>query len=868
MHSSENDKERSNRLILGFFFLTGLTGLAYELVWIRLLILAFGSTQFAITTVLVVFMAGLALGSFIFGRIIDRNPTPLKVYAFIEVGLGLYCILSPAIFGLVKTIYLGIGGGETAIHYASFEPAQFALSFAALIIPATLMGGTLPVLVKYLASASGRVGFHTAIPYAINTLGAVSGCLITGFFSLYILGVTTTIYVAGAIDIVIGILVFGLFARSSVTLKESARLPSPMAESLSGDRPPLGPSRTLGAVIIGAFALSGFASLAYEVLWTRVFSLVLGSSVYAFTIMLSTFLAGIGFGSLLFAPVVDRLKRPVAWFGALEAVIGFSALFSILLYKRLPLILYELRGDFSERFWIFQLLQFFLCAAIMIIPTLAMGAIFPLVGRIYTKSLKNVGAKIGEIYFFNTTGSIFGAFAGGFILIPLLGVQKSVVLIAAFNICIAITLLLYSGVKGYIKGAAAVAFAVVFIVTAILMPPWEKMMMTMGLYINPVEKRASLEEIIYYKEGINAIITVRRAVDGTISYQANGKTEASSKDGEPGPAWSLLGHIPLLLHEAEAERALLVGLGSGITLGAMERYGLKSIDVVEIEPAVIDAAGYFSEANFNALDDPRVKLHVTDGRNFVFAAETGYDIIVSAVSDPWISGVSNLFTYEYFDELKKKLNPGGVVSLWFQNYRITPKELKIGLNTFASVFPNVSIWFHYTDSLDLIIIGSVEEHTLDMARLERVFKDQGLSDALGRIGIMRPMDLFDLFIMGDKDLRRYAGAAMLNTDERPIYEFALPKLLYMDPALATETLKDIFSNVEDFVAPVIIPADDKESFYLALGRSFNRYSFRMEQSLKIFEHLVDMNPENREARTWIKSLKKDLRSTSDKDIKR
>ena len=289
---------------------------------------------------------------------------------------------------------------------------------------------------------------------------------------------------------------------------------------------------------------------------------------------------------------------------------------------------------------------------------------------------------------------------------------------------------------------------------------------------------------------------------------------------------------------------------------------------MEIETAVVDAAGYFSEANSNALDDPRVKLHVTDGRNFVFAADRGYDVIVSAVSDPWISGVSNLFTYEYFDELKKKLNPGGVASLWFQNYRITPKELKIGLNTFASVFDHVSVWFHYTDSLDLIIIGSKEEHALDMARLKGAFEDKGLRDGLARIGIFRPMDLFDLFIIGDADLRRYVGTTVLNTDERPIYEFTLPKLLYMDPALGIETLKDVFTGVTDFVAPARIPEGDEESFYLALGKSFNRYSFRMGQSLKIFEHIVDINPSNQEAREYVKSLKKELRSSNDKDISR
>lgn len=869
-NEAEFNKDRSNYLILGFFFLTGLTGLAYELVWIRLLILAFGSTQFAITTVLVTFMTGLALGSFIFGRIIDRHPVPLKVYAGIELVLGVYCIFSPWIFRLVRNIYINLpGGGGDSIHYASFEFTQFALSFAALIIPATLMGGTLPVLVKYLATRSGRVGFHTAIPYAINTLGAVSGCLLTGFFSLYLLGVTTTIYVAGAMDVVIAVLVFFLFAAPG---RRPAYAGAPAAAT---EAPLPAPSDAAGStrhlVIISAFALSGFCSLAYEVLWTRVFALVLGSSVYAFTVMLATFLAGIGIGSLAFAPVVDRLKRPVVWFGALEAVIGFTGLFSIFLYRKLPFILYSMRETFAERFWLFQLLQLLLCAAIMIIPTLSMGAIFPLVGRIYTKGLKTVGKNIGEIYFFNTAGSIFGAFAGGFILIPALGVQNGVILIAALNVCIAAVLISGASLKGYTKAAVAAVFAVVFILSAIALPPWEKMVMTMGLYVNPVMDKG---RIIFYKEGINAVITVRETLKtegykyNTISYQANGKNEAGSVDGRPSEVWSLLGHIPILLHEGEPKEALLVGLGAGITLGAMEYYDLKSIDVVEIEPAVIEAARYFKVPNNNALDDPRVKMHVTDGRNFVFARQSGYDVIVSAVSDPWISGVSNLFTYEYFVELKKKLNEGGMVSLWFQNYRLTSKELKIGLNTFASVFPYVSIWFHYTDALDLIVMGSVEPHALDLERLERAFAKSGVREGLAKIGINNPIDLFDHFIIGNRDFRNYTGRTVLNTDERPVFEFQLPKLQYIKPSEGKKILAEIFAGVKDVVPPVKIPEGAEEGFYLALAKSFNRYNFRLEQALKVFEIVVDINPGNKEARYYIDLLKKELHPAPDEGIKK
>ena len=857
------DSSGSNYLILGFFFLTGLTGLAYELVWIRLLILAFGSTQFAVTTVLVVFMAGLALGSFIFGRIVDRFSAPLKLYAAIEIFLGVYCILSPTVFDMVRDIYFYMGG-SSGQSIAGFEASQFALSFIALIIPATLMGGTLPVLVKYLASASGRVGFHTAVPYSINTLGAVTGCLLTGFFALYVLGVKTTVYTAGTVDILIGALVFLIYGARVAA--------APVRSALSTAGRPLAGYRSLSPgvrfIVIGSFALSGFASLTYEVLWTRVFSLVLGSSVYAFTIMLATFLAGIGIGSILFAPLIDKRKNPIAWFAALEAVIGAVALLSIFAYRELPFIFFSLKEAFGSQFWLFLFFQFLLSAAIMIIPTLCMGAIFPLVGKICTEDLKTVGKNIGDIYFFNTAGSIFGAFAGGFILIPFIGVQNGVIIIAGLNMALCVILLSVSDAGKKPTVLAAIALGALFVVSVAVVPPWERMLMTMGLYSNPVKGETleqmkqgkSAEKLLYYKEGLNAIITVRSmgANNTTISYQANGKQEAMSVDGKPGEAWSILGHIPMLLHKGEPEEALLVGLGSGITLGAMEQYPLKAVDVVELEPAVIDAARFFRESNNDALDDPRVSMHVTDGRSFLFTGRKKYDIIISGVSDPWISGVSNLFTLEYFTELDKKLNDNGVVALWFQNYRITPNELKIGLNTFAAAFPYVSLWFHYTDTLDLVVIGSRTPHSFDMGLLEKKMALPPVKAWLARINIHTPFDVLDLFMIGNRDLRHYIGKTRINTDERPILEFSLPKLQYMDPALGVKTVEEIINFTKEVVPPVVVPQGNEEQFYLSLAKTFYRSNFRLGQAYSVFRKVLELNPSNKEAIYYIEGLEKEL----------
>lgn len=863
-----NNRENTN-LILLFFFVTGLTGLAYELVWIRLLILVFGSTQFAVTTVLTTFMAGLAIGSLIFGRYVDKHPNPIRLYAIIELAIGAYCLLSPAVFELLRHVYLWSLSPDSSVN-AGFNITQFALSFIGLIIPTTLMGGTLPILVKYLATRRDKVGFSTAVAYSVNTLGAVAGCLLTGLLALYLLGVKSTLYAAGTVDIIAGILLFYLFREAAA----GGAAPAQEAPDSPASTPGAGVKmdKRLAVIVLSVFTVSGFCSLVYEVLWTRVLSLVIGSSVYAFTVMLATFLLGIGLGSIIFAPFIDRRKNPLLWFAVFEAVIGFASLASIILYRKLPFIFYGLHETYGERFWLFLVIEFSLCALLMIIPTLSMGAIFPLVGRIMSRATDTVGKNIGDVYFYNTAGAIFGSFVGGFILMPLLGVQKGVILIAAVNISLAIILVFASGVSRVKWLAASVPMVIVFAIVSLSMPSWDKTVMTLGLYSNIFNDREmtgfeagrSADEIVYYKEGINAIVTVRKGGPGgrDISYQANGKMEARARGARPAETWSLLGHIPMLLMERPPENALLVGLGSGITLGAMESYPVRSVDVVELEPAVAEAAAFFSESNNHALEDPRTKLHITDGRNFVFTTEETYDVIISAVSDPWITGVSNLFTQEYFTELKEKLSDDGTVALWFQNYRIRPEELKIGLQTFASVFPDVSVWFHYSNAADLIVIGTKRKHTVNLDTLRRWYYEEEVSKDLKRIDINGPMDILDLFLIGNDDLRAYIGDAPVNTDERPLLEFTLPKLLYMDPSMSIKIVEELIGRAEEVAAPHTFPEGwtdgDKADFYYGLGRKYSLSNFRLRQAVELLEKALDLNPSHEGARSALLSLKKEL----------
>lgn len=849
------------------FFLTGVTGLVYELVWVRMLILTFGSTQFAVTTVLTTFMAGLAIGSLLFGRVIDRYEHPLRVYGILEMALGGYCIVTPLIFSAIKSIYLSLfsGGG---VQYAAFNPTQFLLAFGGIILPSILMGGTLPVLTKYFTITREEIGFKVGLLYALNTFGSVVGCLATGLFLLYLLGVTSTIYLAGLVDIVIGVVVITLSRRSMLSHQQAASAvqSEEAVPEIDGGEAAAIITPAARQILIAVFAVSGFAALAYEVLWTRIFSLIIGSSIYAFTIMLATFLFGIGVGSIVFAPFIDRRKKPLLWFAILELIIGIAAILAVPLYKQLPFIFLGLHESLSQHFWLFLAAQFLLCAAVMVVPTLCMGAIFPTVSRIYTSGLDKIGQKIGNIYFFNTAGAIAGSFVGGFIMIPTLGVQPSILLTAAISTALGLLLLLISPVAQMKRFISAGAAAIFFIVVLYNTPSWSMMVMTMGAYVNPIENKAlealqrtgAYGELLFYREGINAIVTVRREADGrTISYQSNGKYEAKSVDSKPGKAWSLLGHLPMLFSD-NAERALLVGVGSGITLGSMEQYPLKAIDVVEIEPAVVEAARFFAVANNHALDDPRVTVHTTDGRNFLLTGKERYDVIISAVSDPWITGVSNLFTEEYFREVRNRLSDNGVVALWFQNYRISTEDLKIGLNTFASVFPHVSLWVHYAGTSDMIVIGSNHPHSFDMEKLTGQMEQERLGRDLARIEMNTPYDILNLFLMGNDDIRRYIQGAPLNRDDRPILEFALPKLLYTNPLNgANERVIDIVANARDFIPPVTV-SENEEEFYYKLGTTYASYVFRTEQAIKLFERVLELNPENRQAAQYIKLLRSEM----------
>jgi len=772
-------------VILGCFLLSGLSSLIYEVLWMRMLILIFGSTTFAISTVLTAFMGGLALGSYLFGRFIDRAKRPVPIYGILETGIGIYALLVPTIFASLIPLYQWVWQVFHLSFYL-FSLMQFVLVTLVLIVPTTLMGATLPILGKYYSTRRDKLGWTIGTLYAVNTLGGILGTFLSGFFLLPTLGVWMTTFLAASLNLLIGIIVLLLVRTRGV--KQKARPPvekilSP--EIFKGEQL----SRFALWLILVGFGLSGFSSMVYEVTWSRVLAMILDSSTYAFTIMLTTFLIGIALGSYLVSRVIDRLRRPLLVFVLLEAAIGTSAFLGLFLFAELPYLFVVLYRSLSDSLNLIFLAKFLLAFMVMFLPTLLIGALFPLVVKLYITNLSRIGRSIGEVYSLNTLGCILGSFSSGFIVVPLLGIQKSILLAIGLNILLAFMLLLASPYRlKAMKIPLTLGIVIGSVAMALNIPKWNPSLMSSGVYmyvrfvldLNREElldrygKDADL--VLFYKEGYTSTVSVHKSKTSENVYlKVNGKVEASTIGDMPTQV--LLGQIPLLLSRNH-EDVLVIGLGSGVTVGSVATFPAKNITVVELEPAVVEASKHFSHVNHHILEDPRLRVVTNDARNYLLVTLEKFDVIISEPSNPWMAGVSNLFTREFFIMGSQRLKPGGVYCQWLQLYKISPDNLRSILRTFHDIFPHLLVF--EASEYDLLILGSFEPLFIDRGRLERRLSQPKVKEDLKRIKVQSFRDIISHFVFGTEEVPAFVQKAPINTDDNALLEFSAPKTLYVD----------------------------------------------------------------------------------------
>jgi spermidine synthase len=789
------------------FFLSGLAGLVYEVVWARQLSLFLGITSYAHTAVITAYMAGLAAGSLYFGRWADRHHEPLKIYAWLEIGVGLYAALTPWLFTALQNGYIAVTD-VTSIGTMGGHLTRFVIALLALLIPTFLMGGTLPLLVRGFVSKLPAMGRVTGRFYGINTLGATLGTLLAGYLLIPKLGIEATIFTGVAINLAVAAVVLAMLRQLRQPNGAEQRQRIDLAPSETRQEEPLTPG--LRTVLLAGFSTAGFAALLSQMAWIRALILVVGGSVYAFTITLAGFLAGVGLGSLFYTRM---LANPRGWLASswLSSRMAQAALLALMISLALLLglpVIGKLPGWFltgysaglHANFALFQLFIFALCASVIILPTLLMGILFPLVTAIWTRSVDRAGSGVGTAYAINTMGTILGALLGGLFILPWLGVYYSLMLAVALYALVAIAFWLSSGVSlSKVRQYVSVGLAIMLLaVIAGLIPPWKTMLMTSGVFVNAAQYSRQVPEnnlqevvgrsrLLYYKEGRDGVVAVRRKDDNN-ALVINGKTDASSKLDLPTQI--MLGQLPLAMNPG-AKSALVIGLGSGITAGTLaSSRTLEKITILEISSEVIEASAFFKLENRAVLDDPRVELVTADARNFLMASREHYDLIISEPSNPWITGISNLFTDEFFKLARSRLNPGGIMTQWFHTYSMSNADLKSILKTFHANFPNVSAWSPVFE--DMILIGSGQPHAISIENDAYAAVRAG-ELRRGNIGSVR--DLVRSYIFGGNQLSGYVSNAHINSDTHPVIEFSAPRNLYTQTT--QQNMTDIFNYLSE-----------------------------------------------------------------------
>jgi len=788
-----NETRKSIFAIL--FVISGAAGLIYQIVWFKYLGLFLGNTTHAQMIVLATFLGGLAAGNYVIGKKADALKNSARFYSFLEIGIGLYCLIYPQ---------LSVGLGELFLRTASnysidsasflFYFFRFLLAAFLLFVPTFAMGGTLPALSKFFVNDLKFARRDTAVLYFLNSFGAVIGVLLAGFLLIKQFGLPFTIYVTAAINLFIGLI--GLIA--SLNYKQDETLNEVFLNSTEQKEIDLS-KKTLFIVLTTA-GTSGLAALLYEMVWVRLLVNILGSSTYAFSLMLMAFISGITLGSFLvslkFIRKFDKVKLVIFC----QSMIALGTMAALPFYERLPYYLWKISSYFvrnESTFPIFLALQFFICFSMLITPTIFMGMNLPVIVETFSASQKKIGVSIGKVFSINTIGTVFGALLSGLVFIPAVGIKHTFEIGIAINIGMAVILLFaYDKIKSVSKIVFSAIAIFIFVGFVWIIPSWNTSLMVSGIFrefsLTPpatyadFKRHYSDREILFYKEGIGANVGVTRINDelGSKILIINGKPDASSTLDMNTQV--LLGQIPMMLHK-NAKNIFVVGFGSGVTIGSVLTHDISKVTCAEISPEVIEAGNLFAQENGNCLADKRLKVVTEDALTYLKLARNNFDVIISEPSNPWIAGIGNLFSKEYFERCKTKLTDDGLMVQWFHTYEINDEIMKLILHTFQVVFPYAQLW--NPQQGDIIMVGSKKQITLNAGQLEQKLKRESVKKDFGKIKIENILTFLSCEVFSEEGFYSISGNPAVNSELHPRLEFEAPKAFYLNQ-LATVTYRN------------------------------------------------------------------------------
>lgn len=803
-------------LLFTLFFVSGTCGLAYEIVWARMLTLVFGSTLHAIATVLAIFMLGLGLGSHLAGRYVARIRSPLRVYAYTEIMLGGYALVFPIILE-----------GVQWVHSLVF-PLVFQLSFilnivrillvvGILLIPTVLMGATLPLLSQHLARPGAEAAKWIGKLYAINTLGAAVGSFLSAFVLIPFVGLNWTLFCWASANFFVGGVVIRFASLLTPSETSYPRIATNRATGLALSCPDR-------CWAISALLVVGIVGMILENAWSHALVLVFGTSVYAFSTMLTTYLIGLGLGSHLMARWASSSKKPSSILYYFIIALGVAIFCTTPIIGRLPNLMFEAFADAKSSWTKIIALEFLLSSLVMLTPTLVGGAIFPLAIRILSCGDKT-GAVAAEAYVFNTIGSVVGSLFAGFILIPMVGSEQSLLFSGSISIIFGLVLVSLHRYTSFLRHAAMISLSIAIAMACfIYLKTWNPMEMNSGVYIyskNMMDSgKKSLQEsmsrfsLLYHREGM-ATVGVFEDQQGQRFLRINGKTDGS--DGSDNITQVLLAYLPFL-YARELNSALVVGLGTGITSGSILDLPIKSLETIEISPEVVQSAHFFSKLNHGVFSDNRSTIRILDGRTWLLAMPNQYDMITSEPSNPWQTGNANLFTVDFFQLVSKRLKSGGVFCQWLPYYHMDPSHYQLIIRSLAKVFSHINIWLANTDTF---ILSSNEPLNIDKSRLSYLLSSAKSKDKLNIVGVNTADELLGFFYLDENAALHIAeGVNGYNLDSNPVVEFQSPKYVL------GSIKPDIFFKILEFSYNSTLPIQgEQDMIALQSVRILSRYKF-------------------------------------------
>jgi predicted membrane-bound spermidine synthase len=761
-------------MILFLFFCSGATALVYEVVWSKYLSLIFGSTAYAQTVVLAVFMGGLALGNRIIGARSDLLQKPLVAYGFLEVIVGIFAFCFPWFYKAADGIFTA-AGSPLLDHTFALLLLKCVISIGLLLLPTVMMGGTLPLLSAWLQKQSSDAGRWSARFYSTNSLGAVFGAWFAGFILIRSIGLVSTLQMTALANVIVGFSAVGIGRRMKTATESISASPT---ASLSASNEP---SKTLFWVT-ALVAITGGVSMGLEVLASRSLTLIFGASVQAFAAVLMAFILGIGLGSAVAAsPRLNRWRYESMIFAVLLIAAAFVGILVtgieqwVEVYRHVRVGL--ARTEMGYRFY--QIVAAGFSMIVLGLPAGLIGAVLPLCLRLVSTQ-EGFGSRVGRLLTWNTLGAVVGVLITGFILMPGTGLRAAF-FILALALCLAVFFLAWHFRKwSFFVSSSSVA---VFLAIACIVggEGWRHVL-TSGVFrsretqVDPttLELRKKFMKIVYYKDGPDATVSVEKGSDDGLALRISGKPEASTIGDLPTQL--IVAHLPMVMRP-ESKDVFILGLASGITCRGLLAYPIEHLTVAENCAPVIRAAEFFSDWNRGVLTNRVSNIRLEDGRTVLKLSRQPYDVIVSEPSNPWFASVGSVFSKEFYEIAASRLKPGGFMVQWFHTYEMQDSVVEMVVRTFASVFPNMEIWD--ASYGDLVLLGSNQPWESTPARLSKAYQIDLVRKDLASIGLGTPEAFWARQFASQRTAPFIAGPGPIQSDVFPILEYDAPLAFYI-----------------------------------------------------------------------------------------